>query len=132
MSGQADMHTTRSDETMAAQQADSVPADLPLMMGLPFHTLAPMRNRDRLRAMWPMGTEEAAYWLGMAIHRKHPRRVQTALRILCIELTGGADHAGCLVKRWRLGTGNYRAGKELRLQLDPHFDLAASSRPRSG
>ena len=29
-----------------------------------------------------MGREEAAYWLGMAMHRKHPRRVLMALRIL--------------------------------------------------
>jgi hypothetical protein len=29
-----------------------------------------------------MGKEEAAYWLGMAMHRRHPRRVLTALRLL--------------------------------------------------
>jgi hypothetical protein len=29
-----------------------------------------------------MGREEAAYWLGMAMHRKNPRRVLGALRIL--------------------------------------------------
>ena len=29
-----------------------------------------------------MGCEEAAYWLGMAMHRKNPRRVLTALRVL--------------------------------------------------
>jgi hypothetical protein len=29
-----------------------------------------------------MAREEAAYWLGMAVHRKNPRRVLTALRIL--------------------------------------------------
>ena len=29
-----------------------------------------------------MEREEAAYWLGMAMHRKHPRRVLTALRLL--------------------------------------------------
>ncbi len=32
-----------------------------------------------------MGREEAAYWLGMAMHRKHPRRVLTALRTLLTE-----------------------------------------------
>ena len=32
-----------------------------------------------------MGREEAAYWLGMAMHRKHPRRVLTALRFLLTE-----------------------------------------------
>lgn len=29
--------------------------------------------------------QDAAYWLGMAMHRKNPRRVLTALRILLIE-----------------------------------------------
>ena len=29
-----------------------------------------------------MARQEAAYWLGMAVHRKNPRRVLTALRIL--------------------------------------------------
>ena len=29
-----------------------------------------------------MGHEEASYWLGMAMHRKHPRRVLMTLRIL--------------------------------------------------
>ena len=51
-----------------------------------FRTLAPMRSRDNMRAVAEgieaMGREEAAYWLGMAMHRKHPRRVLTALRFL--------------------------------------------------
>jgi hypothetical protein len=29
-----------------------------------------------------MGREEAAYWLGMAMHRRNPRRVLTALRLI--------------------------------------------------
>ena len=29
-----------------------------------------------------MNKEEAAYWLGMAMHRKNPRRVLMALRFL--------------------------------------------------
>jgi hypothetical protein len=29
-----------------------------------------------------IGREEAAYWLGMAVHRKNPRRVLAALRML--------------------------------------------------
>ena len=29
-----------------------------------------------------MAREEAAYWLGMAMHRKNPRRLQAALRLL--------------------------------------------------
>ena len=32
-----------------------------------------------------MGREEAAYWLAMALHRRHPRRVLTALRSLLTE-----------------------------------------------
>ena len=63
--------------------------DLALMLGLLFRTLAPMRSRDNMRAVADgieaMGHEEAAYWLGMAMHRKHPRRVLTALRFLLTE-----------------------------------------------
>ena len=48
--------------------------------------LAPMRSRDNLRnvveGIEQMGKEEAAYWLGMSMHRKNPRRVLSALRIL--------------------------------------------------
>ena len=32
-----------------------------------------------------MPKEEAGYWLGMAMHRKFPRRVLTALRFLLID-----------------------------------------------
>ena len=60
--------------------------DVALMLGLLFRSLAPMRNRDNMRAVAEgieaMGREEAAYWLGMAIHRKNPRRVLMALRFL--------------------------------------------------
>ena len=60
--------------------------DLALTLGLLFRTLAPMRSRDNMRAVAEgieaMGREEAAYWLGMAMHRKYPRRVLTALRFL--------------------------------------------------
>ena len=63
--------------------------DLALMLGLLFRVLAPMRSRDNMRAVTEgieaMGREEAAYWLGMAMHRKHPRRVLTALRFLLTE-----------------------------------------------
>ena len=63
--------------------------DLALTLGLLFRTLAPMRSRDNMRAVAGgienMGREEAAYWLGMAMHRKHPRRVLTALRFLLTE-----------------------------------------------
>jgi hypothetical protein len=57
-----------------------------LRLGLLFRTLAPMRNRDAMRAVADgieaMGREEAAYWLGMSMHRRNPRRVLTALRFL--------------------------------------------------
>ena len=63
--------------------------DLALTLGLLFRALAPMRSRDNMRAVGEgieaMGREEAAYWLGMAMHRKNPRRVLTALRFLLTE-----------------------------------------------
>ena len=63
--------------------------DLALVLGLLFRALAPMRSRDNMRAVAEgieaMGREEAAYWLGMAMHRKNPRRVLTALRTLLTE-----------------------------------------------
>ncbi len=63
--------------------------DLALALGLLFRTLAPMRSRPNIRSVAEgieaMGREEAAYWLGMAMHRKHPRRVLTALRFLLTE-----------------------------------------------
>ena len=64
----------------------AVTEDLALTLGLLFRTLAPMRSRDNIRAVTEgietMEREETAYWLGMAMHRKHPRRVLTALRTL--------------------------------------------------
>ena len=63
--------------------------DLALTLGLLFRVLAPMRSRGNMRAVVEgieaMGHEEAAYWLGMAMHRKHPRRVLAALRFLLTE-----------------------------------------------
>lgn len=63
--------------------------DLALNLGLLFRTLAPMRNRENMRmvadGIEAMGKEEAAYWLGMAMHRKYPRRVLMALRFLLID-----------------------------------------------
>ena len=60
--------------------------DRALILGLLFRALAPMRSRENMRAVAEgieaMGREEAAYWLGMAMHRKRPRRVLTALRTL--------------------------------------------------
>ena len=63
--------------------------DLTLTLGLLFRALAPMRSRENMRAVAEgieaMGHEEAAYWLGMAMHRKRPRRVLAALRFLLTE-----------------------------------------------
>jgi hypothetical protein len=60
--------------------------DAALNLALLFRTLAPMRSRDAMRLVAEgidqMSREEAAYWLGMAVHRKNPRRVLTALRVL--------------------------------------------------
>ena len=66
--------------------------DLALTLGLLFRTLAPMRNRDNMRGVAEgietMEREETAYWLGMAMHRRHPHRVLTALRILLTRSRG--------------------------------------------
>jgi len=60
-----------------------------LRLGLLFRALAPMRSRSNMRqcteGIEAMGKEEAAYWLGMAMHRKYPRRVLMALRFLLID-----------------------------------------------
>jgi hypothetical protein len=68
------------------KEALILPEDQALRLGLLFRALAPMRSRDNIRAVSEgieaMGREEAAYWLGMAMHRKNPRRVLTALRFL--------------------------------------------------
>jgi hypothetical protein len=67
-------------------RAWSLAEETALTLGLLFRALAPMRSRDNLRnvveGIEQMGKEEAAYWLGMAMHRKHPRRVLSALRML--------------------------------------------------
>jgi hypothetical protein len=66
-----------------------VDEDLALNLGLLFRVLAPMRSRKNMRQVTDgieaMGREEAAYWLGMAMHRKYPRRVLMALRYLLID-----------------------------------------------
>ena len=65
--------------------------DTALRLALLFRMLAPMRNRDNMRLVAEgievMGKEEAAYWLGMSVHRKNPRRVLNALRILLTDPT---------------------------------------------
>ena len=68
------------------KEAHAIAEDDALRLGLLFRALAPMRSRDNVRAVTEgiesMGREEASYWLGMAMHRKNPRRVLTALRSL--------------------------------------------------
>jgi len=60
--------------------------ELALTLGLLFRALAPMRARENMRAVVEgieaMTREEAAYWLGMAMYRRNPRRVLMALRLL--------------------------------------------------
>lgn len=66
-----------------------VDEELAINLGLLFRALAPMRNREHIAAVAAgieaMTKEEAGYWLGMAMHRKNPRRVLMALRFLLIE-----------------------------------------------
>ena len=73
----------------ARARGHAVTEDVALTLGLLFRALAPMRRRDNMRSVADgieaMGREEAAYWLGMAMHRRRPRRVLTALRILLTE-----------------------------------------------
>lgn len=55
-------------------------------LALQFRALAPMRSVDRIQTVSDgigrLSREEANYWLGMALHRKKPRRVLAALRML--------------------------------------------------
>lgn len=66
-----------------------VDEEMAITLGLLFRALAPMRNREHIAAVAAgieaMTKEEAGYWLGMAMHRKYPRRVLMALRFLLIE-----------------------------------------------
>lgn len=67
-------------------KTNPIPEELALRLGLIFRSLAPMRNADRIRrvadSIDDMSHEEASYWLGMVLHRGHPRRVLAALRML--------------------------------------------------
>lgn len=69
-----------------APRAYAIDEHLALMLGLLFRALAPMRSRENMvrviEGIEAMGQEEAAYWLGMAMHRLNPRRVLSALRML--------------------------------------------------
>lgn len=86
---------SRSKISLVALGADKarswkIDEDMALNLGLLFRVLAPMRNLDRIRQVADgvdeMSREEAGYWLGMALHRKHPRRVLAALRLLLTSL----------------------------------------------
>ena len=72
--------------TAGRQDSWQINEEAALALGLLFRTLAPMRSIDRIRAVADgidqMSREEAGYWLGMAMHRKNPRRVLAALRML--------------------------------------------------
>jgi hypothetical protein len=72
-----------------SEQRFDLPEELALTLGLLFRALAPMRSRENMRqvaeGIEAMTQEEAAYWLGMAMHRPNPRRVLTALRYLLTE-----------------------------------------------
>ncbi len=74
---------------LAGEQRFRITEHLALTLGLLFRVLAPMRSRENMRqvaeGIEAMNPEEAAYWLGMAMHRKNPRRVLTALRVLLTE-----------------------------------------------
>lgn len=63
-----------------------VDEDLALMLGLIFRVLTPMHSRENMLAcvegIEARVREEAAYWLGMAMRRKNPRRVLASLRML--------------------------------------------------
>jgi hypothetical protein len=81
------MGPRRSEELIPGEPcAYAITEHLALMLGLLFRTLAPMRSRENMlrvaEGIEAMGQEEAAYWLGMAMHRVNPRRVLSALRML--------------------------------------------------
>ncbi len=68
------------------QRRFAISEDEALRLGLLFRVLAPMRSLTYMEAcvlgVEAMAKEEAAYWLGMVMYRKNPRRVLMALRIL--------------------------------------------------
>ncbi|MBI2571827.1 MAG: hypothetical protein HYV63_32865 [Candidatus Schekmanbacteria bacterium] len=72
-----------------AERCFAVNELLALQLGLMFRSLAPMRDRFNMQqvaeGIEAMEKEEAAYWLGMAMHRKYPRRVLMSLRHLLID-----------------------------------------------
>ena len=77
--------------TTDKQRSYPIGEDVALFLGLLFRCLAPMRNRDKMLAVAEgieaMEREEAGYWLGMAMHRRNPRRILMALRCLLTDPT---------------------------------------------
>jgi hypothetical protein len=71
---------------MGGSRSYAITEGMALTLGLLFRVLAPMRSRENMLkvsdGIEAMGREEAAYWLGMAMHRTNPRRVLSALRML--------------------------------------------------
>lgn len=63
-----------------------LPEETALKLALIFKTLAPMRQRFKIHAVYDgieaMAYEEAAYWLGMALYRPKPRKILAALRVM--------------------------------------------------
>ena len=100
--------------------ATKLTEDLALMLGLLFRSLAPMRKRDNMRAVAEgieaMGSEEAAYWLGMAIHRKKPAARADGLTV---SAHGAPDKEEPVVKLTYVGIKNFRAIDRLDLEPDP-------------
>lgn len=86
-----------SELLLRKPHSHEIKESLALTLGLLFRTLAPMRSRNNMQlvadGIEAMGQEEAAYWLGMAMHRSHPRRVLNALRILLTDPTRSAMDA---------------------------------------
>lgn len=76
----------RTDLLPVGGMGSPIGEEAALRLALLFRALAPMRHRDRMRAVAEgveaMRKEEAAYWLGMAVHRRNPRRVLGALRLI--------------------------------------------------
>jgi hypothetical protein len=63
-----------------------IPEGMANSYSLLFRALAPMKNIDRIRSVAEgiseMREEEAAYWMGMVLHRKKPSRILAALRLI--------------------------------------------------
>ncbi len=81
------LHDTKPSPTTGRRTSSaSVSEETALTIGLLLKTLAPMRNRERMlniaAGIELMEKQEAAYWLGMAMHRRSPRTVLRALRVL--------------------------------------------------